>query len=315
MLSRERLLRLGATLAERATTKRVRLLAQLLLLVGFAFVGLRVRSLWHVNHIVLASIDWPSLTGAFLLTGIGVLATGFIWLFILDRLGADTRPQWMTIFFQSQLAKYIPGAVWQYAGRIAMARVRGLPTRVIARSMPIELGASVVGAGVVSLFLLGVWGLPAAVLVAIGCLVIARTSPARETKRARDISASTLATPLYAIVWIIVGSAFWLTASGIFGVSPRQLTFYVGAFAAAWLVGLVAIYAPGGLGVREAVLVFLLRNRLGSADALLVAAVFRGILTVSELALAALSFASDRLVRQGGSARLSSLPPGDATRP
>jgi uncharacterized membrane protein YbhN (UPF0104 family) len=286
MVSRERLLRLGATVAEHATTRRVRLLGQVLLLAAAVFVGLRVRSLWHGNHVDLARIDWPSVTGAFLLTGLGVLATGFIWLAILERLAGDPRPRWMAIFFQSQLAKYIPGTLWQYAGRLALARARGLPTRVVARSMPIELCASIAGAGIVSLFLLGVWGIPLAALVAAGCLALASRTAGGTTKLRRDISASAVAAPLYAIVWVAVGSAFWLTARGLFSVPLRQLPFYAGAFAAAWIVGVVAIYAPGGLGVREGVLIGLLHSRLGSADALVVAAASRVVLTLIDIVLA-----------------------------
>src|SRR5437762_11185382 len=121
MVSRERFLRLGATVAEQATTKRVRLVGQLLLLAALVFVALRARSLWHGNTVDFANIDWLSITGAFLVTGAGVLATGFIWLAVLQRLGAHTRHWWTAIFFQSQLAKYIPGTFWQYAGRLALA--------------------------------------------------------------------------------------------------------------------------------------------------------------------------------------------------
>lgn len=291
MVSRARLVRLGASLAEHATTKRVRLLGQLLLLAAIVFVGLRVRSLWHGSHVDLARIDWTSLTGAFLLTGVGVLATGLIWLTILERLGADPRHGWVAIFFQSQIAKYIPGTIWQYAGRLTLARGRGLPTRVVARSMPIELGASIAGAGIVSLFLLGAWGILLAPVVVAGSLAVARRTGRGATKLRRDISASAVAAPLYAIVWVAVGSAFWLTARGIFSVPLSQLPFYTGAFAAAWIVGVVAIYAPGGLGVREGLLIGLLHSRLGSADALVVAAASRVILTLIDILLAAVAIA------------------------
>jgi uncharacterized membrane protein YbhN (UPF0104 family) len=286
MVSRERLLSFGATAAKHATTRRVRLLGQLLLVAAVVFVGLRVRSLWHGNTVDLARVEWPSIAGAFLLTGAGVLATGFVWLLILERLGADTRPQWMAIFFQSQLAKYIPGTLWQYAGRLTLARGRGLPTRTVARSMPIELGASIAGAGLASLLLLGVWGIPVAVAAAGGCFAAMARTRSAATKLSRNLSAAALAAPLYAAVWVIVGSAFWLTASAILSVPVRQLPFYIGAFAAAWIVGVVAIYAPGGLGVREGVLVGLLHSRLGSADALVVAAASRLMLTVVDILFA-----------------------------
>jgi glycosyltransferase 2 family protein len=48
---------------------------------------------------------------------------------------------------------------------------------------------------------------------------------------------------------------FWLTARALVTVRIHDLPVYAGAHGVAWLVGFVAVYAPGGLGVREAVLV------------------------------------------------------------
>jgi uncharacterized membrane protein YbhN (UPF0104 family) len=88
---------------------------------------------------------------------------------------------------------------------------------------------------------------------------------------------------LYVPVWLLLGLCFWLTARSLFDLSFEQSSFYTGAFTVAWLVGLVAVFAPGGLGVREAVLVALLRSRTGTADAVLLAAASRALLTVVDL--------------------------------
>ena len=68
----------------------------------------------------------------------------------------------------------------------------------------------------------------------------------------------------------------------------------MGTFAVAWLAGLLAIYAPGGLGVREAVLVALLPGRIGAADALVVAAASRLILILVDVLLAGAATAMRR---------------------
>jgi uncharacterized membrane protein YbhN (UPF0104 family) len=68
----------------------------------------------------------------------------------------------------------------------------------------------------------------------------------------------------------------------------------MGAFAVAWLAGLLAVYAPGGLGVREAVLVALLSSRIGAADALVVAAASRLILIFVDVVLAGIATAALR---------------------
>jgi uncharacterized membrane protein YbhN (UPF0104 family) len=88
---------------------------------------------------------------------------------------------------------------------------------------------------------------------------------------------------------LLIGVSFWMTARAFIYVSPSDLPLYTGTFAAGWIVGLVAIYAPGGIGVREAILVAILGPRIGSAEALVIAAASRAVFTLSDLIPAALS--------------------------
>ena len=46
---------------------------------------------------------------------------------ILRRLGASARLSLVAVFLQAQLGKYVPGAIWQYAGRGALAKMHGVP--------------------------------------------------------------------------------------------------------------------------------------------------------------------------------------------
>jgi hypothetical protein len=293
MLSRERLLRLGATAAERATTKRVRLVAQLLLVAGIVFVVLRVRSLWHGSHIEFGRVDWLALAGALLLGAAGTAAGAVIWLAILEVLGVRTQRRWAGIFFQAQLGKYIPGSVWQYAGRAAVARSNGIPVRPVGVSLPVEFVASAVASGAMAAFLLGWWGVALIVPAALGLIVAERLASARQPA----VRATLRATLLYLPAWLILGAGFWLCARGLVAAPARDLAFYIGAFAVAFLAGLVAVYAPGGLGVREAVLVGLLSGRIGAADALVVAAASRLMLIVVDVVLAGVATAT---LRRGG---------------
>jgi uncharacterized membrane protein YbhN (UPF0104 family) len=293
MVSRERLLSLGATFAERATTKRVRLLAQLLLVAGLIFVVLRVRSLWHGGHVELANVSWLALVGSLVLAVAGTAAGALIWLAILDALGVRTQLRWTGFFFQAQLGKYIPGSVWQYAGRAAVARTNGIPVRPVGVSLPIEFVASGVAGGSMAAFLLGWWGAAVVGLFAAFLLGI--------EGRARSMGPTALAvvraTLFYLPVWLLLGGSFWLCARGLLAVPVHDIALYAGAFAVAWLAGLVAIYAPGGLGVREAVLVALLSSRIGAADALVIAAASRLILIVVDLLLAGVATATLRRTR------------------
>jgi len=290
MVSRERLLRLGATVAERATARRVRVLAQLLLVAGVIFVVLRVRSLWHGGHIEVARVEWGALAGSVLLAAAGTAAGALIWLAILRGLGVRTERRWAGIFFQAQLGKYIPGSVWQYAGRAAAARAYGIPVRPVAMSLPIEFAASAIAAGAMGAFLLGWWGAAVVLVAAVLLLAPARPSLARK----RELMTAMRATFLYLPVWLLLGGSFWLCARGLISVRAEDLALYTGAFAVAWLAGLVAVYAPGGLGVREAVLVALLSSRIGAADALVIAAASRLILILVDVVLAGVATATLR---------------------
>src|SRR5436309_264768 len=99
---------LALRIARTLTAPRVRLVGQVLLVGGLIFAVYRLRSLWGDSRIGLGDVSWPLLTAATLCAVVGVGASGFVWLVILDRLGVTARGRWSAIVFQSQLAKYIP---------------------------------------------------------------------------------------------------------------------------------------------------------------------------------------------------------------
>jgi uncharacterized membrane protein YbhN (UPF0104 family) len=284
MAWRERLLRVAPAAAAIADARRVRVAAQLLLFAGLVFVLLRLRSIWHDSHIDLSHIGWISLVGAVVLAACAMAASAFIWLAILRSLGASTSARWVGIFFQAQLGKYIPGSLWQYAGRTALARVHQIPVRPVAVSLPVEFVGSMLGAALLSLLVFGWWGAVAVpiVLLAEGIALRLWTAPSGHGA----VRAALRATPLYIAAWPLTGISFWLVGRALVAAPLRDLAVYTGAFAAAWAVGVIAVYAPGGLGVREAVLVALLRGRIGSADALVLAAASRAVLAFVDVVLA-----------------------------
>lgn len=256
---------------------RLRLTTQALLVVGIAFAALRLRSVWQDSDVRLGRVDAVPLVGAGVLTACGMAGTGLVWIRILRTLGAPTRVWYAAMFFQAQLSKYIPGSIWQYAGRAALARRHGVPFRLAALSLPVEVAASAAAAGALSLLLLGGWGVAAA-----PALIAAAYALAAALRR-RTVRAAVLATAGYAVVWLVIGTGFWLTERAVVGAAAPDVRWSTGAFAAAWVVGFVAVYAPGGIGVRETMIVLLLRGRIGTAEALAVALVSRGLFAVVDL--------------------------------
>jgi glycosyltransferase 2 family protein len=259
--------------------------------------------LWHREPIDFGRVDSGVLAGASLVSAAAVTAHGLVWPMMLRRLGVPAKASWVGLYFMGQLGKYVPGSVWQYAGRIGLARRRGVPTRIALASVLIEIAGSALAAAILAALALPL-GWAAVVWAALVVGMLARSRLAGLVHRlappAAELRAAPVAVCLYVLVWLGYGVAFWLTARALFAVPASQLVFYVGVFATAWVAGFVVVFAPGGIGVRETVIVALLAGRLGEAHAIALAAASRIVLTCVDLAggAAALSVPALRRPRQ-----------------
>ena len=86
----------------------------------------------------------------------------------LRRLGARTELWFAGVFLQAQRAKYIPGSLWQYAGRTTLARAYGLPFASVAMSLLVELLAAALAGVVGSPLIFGAWGAAGSAIVRRG---------------------------------------------------------------------------------------------------------------------------------------------------
>jgi uncharacterized membrane protein YbhN (UPF0104 family) len=319
MVSRERLHRLGATLAESATTTWekpvVRLLGRLLALALLVFLALRLWLLWRREPVNFGEVNGAVFGAAVVASVAAVTAYGFVWLVLLRRLGTSAPLSWITIFFKSQLGKYLPGSVWQYAGRVAFAHNRGVPVQRGLVSVAAEIAYSALSAAAVASFILGSIAAAAVFIVLAALLALSpalarrlsvllpRVRPVEGDYLDRDnalaaLRAAPLAVGLYLVVWGLYGLAFWTTGRALFAIPLSDLPQYIGVFALGWLAGLAAFFAPGGIGVREAVIAALLATRLGEANAIVLAATSRIVLSAIDLVAGTASFGVPALRRR-----------------
>jgi hypothetical protein len=77
----------------------------------------------------------------------------------------------------------------------------------------------------------------------------------------------------------------------------ERLPAFAGIFAGAWVLGFLSFLAPGGLGVREGILVYLLGFHLPSHVAIVVTLLSRLWVTAAELMGTALAFGFEGLGR------------------
>lgn len=163
--------------------------------------------------------------------------------------------QWLS-FFASQPYKYLPSSVFTFSSRAVYAKKLGLPIKQSSAAQLIEnLNVLSAALSVSVLFMAyhaaAIFGLLLTALLIIGLMSACFMPVFKVPKTAIKISGSEwvqlFVLPL--IAWLLAGTAFYLIvlASG----QPVEFVSAVAANAAAVGLGILAIFAPGGIGVRE----------------------------------------------------------------
>ena len=193
----------------------------------------------------------------------------------------------LEIFFLSNLARYIPGAIWQFAGLAAMSKARGVSPLAATAGVLVQQLVLLLTGGVIAIVaaprLLGPWtdDFHPAVLVAGGIVGLAglvimlpgllrRVQPLLERRvggrltlpafSKRELAAYVAAT---AAAWIAYGIAFWLLGRALYGPAGPAVFEAATAFIGASVLGIAAVFAPGGIIVREVAMAGALAPAIG----------------------------------------------------
>ena len=279
--------------------------AQLIVLVVFfAAVAWALRGSIHgaVHDLKNANVVYFALGCAALAAYYLVFVLG--WMRILGEWGVNLPyPAALRAEMISMLAKYIPGAIWAPAARIVAARRAGVTdAALVGSSMLLEAGLSAV-AGVivfvVSLPFVDEVDAPLWPLVAFGAVLAILVQPRvfrplagkvlhkiGYKKELPDMRGRTVSLLLvfYAGTWVLGGFALWLLLRSV-GAHPDPVTIvYLGGTAAVGaIVAVVFVFAPSGLGPREASMYGLLLAVATPGQALGAVALNRVALTLVEL--------------------------------
>jgi hypothetical protein len=93
-------------------------------------------------------------------------------------------------------------------------------------------------------------------------------------------------TGLYVIPGLLQGLGLYVLLLSLGPVPPGSYLAVTGAYYAAGLAGMLAVFAPGGLGVREGILMLVLPLIVPMESAIMAALLLRLVMLGSELALA-----------------------------
>jgi uncharacterized membrane protein YbhN (UPF0104 family) len=277
-----------------------------LVIVGvFGFLGWR---LWHDREL-LRGIDWWSHPALWLLhfgllvVLFGVATSGWVW--IVRLLGGDvSAPAGAFNWLVSNVGKYIPGKLFMLAGRVELARRLGVRPAVTISALALEHVGQLVAA---SPFLLWVvfYGfrfqtermwlvllaalVPAAVFIVRPSLLVAAANIGLRLMRRSSLQAapgpgdSAILFAIYFTCWLAYGASGVALIEAL-GFGPVvSVVDIIAAFVAAWMIGFLSFITPGGIGVREAVLVVLLSATLSTPQAITVALLARLTWTLVEM--------------------------------
>jgi glycosyltransferase 2 family protein len=206
------------------------------------------------------------------------MVTAWSWGKTLEAFGYKLRYRDIyTIYFRSMPAKYLPGKVWQLAGSTYIAAQKGVPEGANIGSFLIAQAYSVLSGVtlIIAAFAFGImeksgeelalfrWtAIP--ILIVLIILVIRPVLIERMMnwvlpifKRQKvnidiKISTSLWLYLAFLIPWFIFGISFWLLANSLTHVSAGLLVPLTAIQAAGTVIGFLTIFAPGGLGVKEA---------------------------------------------------------------
>lgn len=206
-----------------------------------------------------------------------LLLIGKMFLVVLVQFSVNAEgwhPKYLEVlgvYGLSSLGKYIPGGVWHFVGRFGIYKINGLSAKASTRALILEniwLLGSAVATGVIGVFLTrfdliaGLLNLPnqqwLAILftvVALGLWLLVLVVVHKIVRRytIEDLPNVFLVAAVGLVLWIFIGGSFFVMFQE-FPLSAAPL--FIGGYAVSWAVGYVAVFAPGGLGIREAVLAF-----------------------------------------------------------
>jgi hypothetical protein len=263
-----------------------------------------------LRKIDLSTVRWGPMVAAYFFALIWWLSLSMGWS-MLTREGYHVGP--MRAWCKTQVARYVPGGFWAPVARATTVtgRVRDRVAAVFAENVIVLCIALGVG---------GLWAcihrplwlplIAVAVLPMIGIRWLERRS--KVTRRAVLRTSMT-----YAVGFVAYGISGLLAQIAVTGLQRPTYPLYVAAATCiAWAVGLVVVFAPGGVGVRELVYIWMLSGLYPSADVKAAAIVSRLVAVAAEFTVLAIISRPQFHRRRGEPADVLDLADDDvATQP
>ncbi len=173
------------------------------------------------------------------------------------------------IYNYSQLAKYIPGGIWHYVSKGAYLKAEGKSNKESVRIILTESLLIVITAFLFGVLALGKFAGEVLVALERGHMIVLGISVVTVVflflffgrRYIKDLLSEFIKKPGLAslailnlgIVWVLQGlSLYVLLETSIYS----TFMYVMGIYCVAFAIGFLTVFAPGGIGVREAILYY-----------------------------------------------------------
>lgn len=242
---------------------------------------------------------------AITLSAITVAIGAYAWGILLRGGGiALSLRQVYMVMGQAQIAKYLPGNVFQYLGRLALGTKIGIPAETILLSIGVETLLVIVTATIIAViglffdrrafaWLMENMDTNVRTLILLIVFLSVAIVPILLFYSRRWIyqrlsylhpSRLSMAMGLYLTVFIVFGMLISLLLKVLWGIdSDLKWYKFAWGFALAWVMGFIVPGAPGGLGIREAVFIGLYSRDIGEGVVIGLAFILRVVTIMGDL--------------------------------
>ncbi|MCJ7457733.1 MAG: flippase-like domain-containing protein [candidate division Zixibacteria bacterium] len=257
---------------------------------------------WRVVSLYQWQFKYGLLAVSFGLVFLNFLFFIQIWRSLLQKLSSKLPfKKAFKIWFYSNLGKYVPGKIWSVMGMVYMCEKEGIPKAATLSSAILNQLLNIIGGLILVLILSGtkflsgmskLYYLPLILVFVISLyprvmekilnwgLKKLKKEPVKINLNFKENLFFTL---LFMLAWGVYGVAFNIFIMSLTDSPLSNWPFLTSIFAFSYIIGFLSIFVPGGLGVREGILVYYLSSYFPLPVATLIALLSRLWMTAVEL--------------------------------
>ncbi len=281
-------------------TKIMRLIVSLLLAAGIYYFLLNKIDI-SLEEFNFSKINFPAIIFSFLLLLINYLIYPFYWKYLFNASGIFISYRNIyIIIYKTILYKYLPGGIWSYVGRVYLFDKAGIRKRDI-------VSISVVLAGMNAVFNLFIFFivyiiffsrkydiLLLVLLAGLVLLILLFKDYIKKlighilTKfKLKNLKLNVKNIIIFFLVslcdWVIFAAGFYMLINSFFKFSINHLIIFTGISALAFFMSLYNLITPDGIGMREGVQAYLMKQFITVNKSALAAVLMRGWMIIAEI--------------------------------